>query len=400
MKEENAALCRALSSLTGVSVSPIYPDSPEQFYDEACAARFCRECPYQQKNEFNTHLYGLSEAYRWDGHFIYYCPKAMVFVAAAILDGSGSLGGGMIAGPIVMGDIQDITCYTEYPYSRSAIEQLPRMTTLQVRQLALLLSASASSLHHSSFEQKRSYDQQSSSTPSTTCAASTWTRRSITTTSCLRRTSCASLSESRIAPGSQDLLNRLLGHIFFYHAGNISDIKARTLELIVIISRSVISSGADVGDIFRYSAAYMQEIDHCDSVDQLSRWLSAVIEQFIAVSFDYADIRHSDIVFKTMDYIRSNCLRRITLEEIAGEVYLSKSYLSSIFKQETGMSITDYINQARVNHSKKLLTATAMPLIDIANECCFGDQSYFSRVFKKYQGVSPKKYRDDLSQRS
>ena len=56
MKEENAALCRALSSLTGVSVSPIYPDSPEQFYDEACAARFCRECPYQQKNEFNTHL--------------------------------------------------------------------------------------------------------------------------------------------------------------------------------------------------------------------------------------------------------------------------------------------------------------------------------------------------------
>ena len=59
-----------------------------------------------------------------------------------------------------------------------------------------------------------------------------------------------------------------------------------------------------------------------------------------------------------------------------------------------------YINQARVNHSKKLLTATAMPLIDIANECCFGDQSYFSRVFKKYQGVSPKKYRDDLSQRS
>lgn len=62
MKEENAALCRALSSLTGVSVSPIYPDSPEQFYDEACAARFCRECPYQQKNEFNTHLYGLSEA--------------------------------------------------------------------------------------------------------------------------------------------------------------------------------------------------------------------------------------------------------------------------------------------------------------------------------------------------
>ena len=400
MKEENAALCRALSSLTGVSVSPIYPDSPEQFYDEACAARFCRECPYQQKNEFNTHLYGLSEAYRWDGHFIYYCPKAMVFVAAAILDGSGSLGGGMIAGPIVMGDIQDITCYTEYPYSRSAIEQLPRMTTLQVRQLTLLLSASASSLHHSSFEQKRSYDQQQFLNAIYDMRSKYMDEKEHYDYILSAENQLCELIRKQDRAGSQDLLNRLLGHIFFYHAGNISDIKARTLELIVIISRSVISSGADVGDIFRYSAAYMQEIDHCDSVDQLSRWLSAVIEQFIAVSFDYADIRHSDIVFKTMDYIRSNCLRRITLEEIAGEVYLSKSYLSSIFKQETGMSITDYINQARVNHSKKLLTATAMPLIDIANECCFGDQSYFSRVFKKYQGVSPKKYRDDLSQRS
>lgn len=390
MKEENAALCRALSSLTGVSVSPIYPDSPEQFYDEACAARFCRECPYQQKNEFNTHLYGLSEAYRWDGHFIYYCPKAMVFVAAAILDGSGSLGGGMIAGPIVMGDIQDITCYTEYPYSRSAIEQLPRMTTLQVRQLALLLSASASSLHHSSFEQKRSYDQQQFLNAIYDMRSKYMDEKEHYDYILSAENQLCELIRKQDRAGSQDLLNRLLGHIFFYHAGNISDIKARTLELIVIISRSVISSGADVGDIFRYSAAYMQEIDHCDSVDQLSRWLSAVIEQFIAVSFDYADIRHSDIVFKTMDYIRSNCLRRITLEEIAGEVYLSKSYLSSIFKQETGMSITDYINQARVNHSKKLLTATAMPLIDIANECCFGDQSYFSRVFKKYQGVSPK----------
>lgn len=286
MKEENAALCRALSSLTGVSVSPIYPDSPEQFYDEACAARFCRECPYQQKNEFNTHLYGLSEAYRWDGHFIYYCPKAMVFVAAAILDGSGSLGGGMIAGPIVMGDIQDITCYTEYPYSRSAIEQLPRMTTLQVRQLALLLSASASSLHHSSFEQKRSYDQQQFLNAIYDMRSKYMDEKEHYDYILSAENQLCELIRKQDRAGSQDLLNRLLGHIFFYHAGNISDIKARTLELIVIISRSVISSGADVGDIFRYSAAYMQEIDHCDSVDQLSRWLSAVIEQFIAVSFD------------------------------------------------------------------------------------------------------------------
>ncbi len=60
------------------------------------------------------------------------------------------------------------------------------------------------------------------------------------------------------------------------------------------------------------------------------------------------------------------------------------------------MGIIDYLNQARVAHSKKLLANTSMSLIDIANECSFGDQSYFSRVFKRYEGVSPKQYRFNI----
>lgn len=161
----------------------------------------------------------------------------------------------------------------------------------------------------------------------------------------------------------------------------------------MVISRSVIAAGAHVGDIFRYNTTYLQEILSCSSIDALSRWLSDIVQRFIAVSFDYTDIKHSDIVYKTMDYIRKNCLRKISLEEIANEVYLSKAYLSNIFKQETGISITEFINRARIDYSKKLLRETSLSLVEIANECCFGDQSYFSRVFKKDEGMSPKKYR-------
>lgn len=400
MREEIVSLCESITALTGITVSPIFPDSPKLFYEQACSQRFCSRCPYPQKNEWNTHLYGLSEAYRWDGHFIYYCPKAMTFVATAVLDHTGSLGGGMIAGPIVMGDIQDIACYTEYPPVRDAIEQIPHKTTLQVRQLSQLMATAANGIHYGSFEQNRIYDQQHFLNTIYDMRDKYMDEKEHYDYILEAEDQLSDLIRKRDRNGSQDLLNRLLGHIFFYHAGNLSDIKARTLELIVIISRAVISSGADVGDIFRYSTEYMQQIDQFTSVDQLNKWLSEVICQFLAVSFDYIDIKHSDIVFKTMDYIRGNCLRRITLEDVANEVYLSKAYLSSIFKQETGMSIIDYINQTRIAHSKTLLANTTLSLIEIANECSFGDQSYFSRVFKRYEGVTPKQYRSNVTKHS
>jgi len=99
-------------------------------------------------------------------------------------------------------------------------------------------------------------------------------------------------------------------------------------------------------------------------------------------------------VHKVMDYIRKNAHARLTLEDIAGQVYLSKSYLSSIFKQELGMSISSFINQVRIERCKRLLRETDLPLVQIAAEYGFEDQSYFSKVFKRFTGMSPKQYRD------
>lgn len=399
MREENISLCQAISSLTGISVSSIFPDSPELFQHDTCENRFCNQCPYVQKNEWTTHLYGLSEAYRWDGHFVYYCPKALTFIAVAVLDETGALEGGMIAGPIIMGDIQDITCYNEYPSAREDMKKLPHMTTVEVRQLSQLMSAAANSIHYGSFSQNRTYDQQKFLNSIYDMRDKYMDEQEHYDYILAAEDELLKLIRKRDRDGSRDLLNRLLGHIFFYHAGNLSDIKARTLELIVIISRAVIADGANVGEIFRYSTEYMQEIDKCTSIDELNRWLSGVIDRFLAVSFDFVDIKHSDIVYKTMDYIRRNCLQKLTLEDIAGHVYLSQSYLSSIFKQETGISIIEYINRARVAYSKELLRDTFLPLADVAEACNFGDQSYFSRVFKRFEGVTPKQYRSNMIHR-
>lgn len=103
--------------------------------------------------------------------------------------------------------------------------------------------------------------------------------------------------------------------------------------------------------------------------------------------------KHADVVYKIMRYIRGNYHRKITLDDIACQVYLSRSYISSLFKEETGSSLTAYINHVRIEQSKRLLADDSISLVDIAGMCGFEDQSYFTKVFKRETGMPPNRYR-------
>ena len=119
-----------------------------------------------------------------------------------------------------------------------------------------------------------------------------------------------------------------------------------------------------------------------------------MLHRFISYSFDFTRMKYSDVVYRVMEYVKVNYKRHITLDELARHIYLSRSYLSSIFKEETGMNLSTYINAVRVEKSKALLLDNAIRLVDVANLCGFEDQSYYTKVFKRIVGVSPKRFRD------
>jgi YesN/AraC family two-component response regulator len=191
------------------------------------------------------------------------------------------------------------------------------------------------------------------------------------------------------------MLNEMLAHIYVYSNFDISAIKARLLELLVILSRATIEAGADPTETFRLSENFILQIESYVDVDQLAFWISDIVRRFIVQAFDLAQVKHSDVVFKITNYIKKNCAEKLTLDSLAKEVYLSKSYLSSIFKQETGMSLTAYITKVRVEKSKKMLLEDGVSLAIISSQCGFKDQSYFTKVFKKETGVSPKRFRNN-----
>lgn len=79
------------------------------------------------------------------------------------------------------------------------------------------------------------------------------------------------------------------------------------------------------------------------------------MHRFISSSFDFTQVKHSDVVYKVMEYVRRNFSRKISLDDIAGEVYLSRSYLSSLFKEEPDRALFAYINHVRIEKSKQML---------------------------------------------
>ncbi len=101
----------------------------------------------------------------------------------------------------------------------------------------------------------------------------------------------------------------------------------------------------------------------------------------------------SGIAEKIKAYIEEHYREDISRADIAAYVYVTPNYLSKLFRQETGFTLREYINQCRIREAKRLMATTSMSVGDVALEVGFDNLSYFSTVFKKACGVSPAAWR-------
>jgi len=94
-----------------------------------------------------------------------------------------------------------------------------------------------------------------------------------------------------------------------------------------------------------------------------------------------------------MRYIDENYQNALTLEDISKAVYLNPCYLSTLFKEDRGMTLTEYTQKKRIDEAKRLMTNTSLKLSIIASRVGIPDHSYFSALFKKITGMTPSQYR-------
>jgi AraC-like DNA-binding protein len=137
-----------------------------------------------------------------------------------------------------------------------------------------------------------------------------------------------------------------------------------------------------------YDEVVVLELDKIQAAVEMLRYIAEYI-----VETSVVQLYGADAVKKTKNIIEEKILERISIKEIAKIVGLSPSYLGFLFKRETGMPITRYIENIRVSRAGKLLQISDLSISEVAQRSGYEDVNYFSRIFKKTEGVSPSAYR-------
>lgn len=192
---------------------------------------------------------------------------------------------------------------------------------------------------------------------------------------------------------AKGILNDLLGYVLFSEGNNIEAIKNRAVELSSLLSRAAIEGGAATDRILKMNNNFLKSIQQVDDLEDLCYRLQEIVEEFTEAMFHQIPSKNNEVIKKAIKYITKNFSRQITLEEVSSVVHLSPSYFSSLFKECTGSTFKEYLNMIRVEESKRLLSNTDYSIIDIAIATGFESHSYFTKIFKRYTGYTPKQFR-------
>ena len=374
--------------------------------DNVSGCAFCRKMSELTGSNLHcekVHLYGAYQAERFGGRYIYFCPSGMAYFSSPIIVG-GSIAGSLVGGPVLIMDIEDYLAGDNLPKNhippayiakfREALSTFPQMEPSRLSHLSNLLFACTvyvSDSSHTLFLARNGQAQQQSINEYIQYLKSTDHVPPYPVEKEQELT--AAITQGDKATASR-LLNEILGHIFFSTGGKLEVIHARVMELLVVLSRAAVYGGADVEQIFGLNYRYLREVERMNTPDDLALWLSGILDRFTALVFDLVDIKHKDVIYKALDYMKRNYASKLTLEETAAHINLSPSYFSKVFKEELGCSFNTYLNELRIEKSKAILLSGSASILEICDLVGFEDQSYFTKVFKKVTGVTPGKYRE------
>lgn len=193
--------------------------------------------------------------------------------------------------------------------------------------------------------------------------------------------------------GAKQIFRQLLADIFITGVAKLPIIKARTVELGVILSRAAVEGGADSEEVLAINTEFVQDICMLNTTAEIDLAAAKALDRYLQVVQRNNSIKNHQIIQGIKEFIRKNYSKNLTLEEIAASVYRSPYYVSRIFKEEQAITVMDYVTQVRVEEAKKLLRNPCYQIDEIAEKLGYNDASYFSKVFRRNVGMSPTQFR-------
>ena len=179
-----------------------------------------------------------------------------------------------------------------------------------------------------------------------------------------------------------------------YHA--LIDLLKMTVQIIV---RS--SPGAEAKDIATQLSSQYDIFTASGHMESFMSTATELLQRAVSMKQDnLSDMKYTHVISRAKKYIAENfCNPNISLISVAKHVGMSSAHFSTVFSQTMGRSFINYLTAMRIERAKELLAATDMKLSAIAMEIGYNEPNYFSHVFRKLEGITPKEYRNRAASR-
>ena len=206
----------------------------------------------------------------------------------------------------------------------------------------------------------------------------------------------------QIKSGNRDQVRQTVEDIGLNIKGLIADEKAyiksfylSTLSTINSIRSSLMTSSSKGSDTEGQGIASLYPmIEGCENIMDLNDILKeASIKAAENINL-YNNTNMRLLLKNAVEYLKTHFAESITLNDVAEKLYVSTYYLSRMFKKETNQNFVDYLNELRIEKAKELLKDVRFKTYEIADAVGISDAHYFSKIFKKYAGITPTEFRD------
>ncbi|MBQ7363244.1 MAG: helix-turn-helix domain-containing protein [Clostridia bacterium] len=166
-----------------------------------------------------------------------------------------------------------------------------------------------------------------------------------------------------------------------------------------IITNTLLRKAAERGgvhpvNIDKLSSSFAVSIEQCSTQQECISLIRDMFRRYCRLVNKHSGAGLSPIVQKTVAIIDADLSRELSLSMLAEAANVSPGYLSSIFKRDMGKTVTEYITEKRIRHAEHLLETTHLQIQTVALYSGIMDVQYFSKLFKKHSGLTPREYRD------
>ena len=176
----------------------------------------------------------------------------------------------------------------------------------------------------------------------------------------------------------------------------------RNVKNYLIILNTLLRVAARNGDvppfhIDKLSSAFAHKIEATTSTNTGMALMKEMVRKYCLLVKNHSMKGYSLLIRKVLTQIDYDLTADLGLKNLAAQLNINPSYLSTLFKKETGFTLTEYVNQKRIEHAVFLLNSSNLQIQMIAQYSGIADVNYFTKTFKKIIGITPKEYRDRIT---